>query len=339
MAERADAFAGVSARRRAGLRSAPLLAAVAIALAALVGTGVWLAARDDGGSSTQAPERSGPAAVSVDELTTLARGRTIFWAGAMPGVTYELTRRGGRIHLRYLPAGIPVGTTQAHLSIGSYRVRNAFAVTSAAAKRRNSVRIDIGRRGVAFYDVRRPTNVYLAHRGSDVQVELYDPSASRAHQLVARGHVAPVSADAASPEQKPRATSPAELRALAASLRRPVYWLGTERGTTYEVSRGAGGRVFVRYLPRGARVGVRKPYLTVATYPVEDAFAVTRAASRRRDAVVIPLGADTVAFYSKSRPTNVYVAQQGVDYQVELFDPLPERVHDLVAARRLRSVG
>jgi hypothetical protein len=339
MAERADAFTGVSARRRSGRRSAPLLAGAALALAAAVGVGVWLAVRDADISSTPGPERSGPAAVSVDGLTRLAREGTVFWAGTMTGVRYELTRRGGRIHLRYLPAGMPVGTTQPQLSIGSYQVRNAFAVTSAAAKRRNSARIDIGSRGVAFYDVRRPTNVYLAHKGSDVQVEVYDPSASRAHQLVAGGQVAPVSADAASSEQSAKATSPAELRALAASLRRPIYWLGTEADTTYEVSRAPGGRIFVRYLPHGTRVGASKPYLTVATYPVKAAFVVTRAASRTRGAAVIPLGGDSVAFYSRSRPTNVYVAYRGVDFQVEVFDPSPRRVHDLLAARRLKSVG
>jgi hypothetical protein len=339
MAERADAFTGVPARRRSGRRSAPLLAGAALALAAAVGVGVWLAVRDTDTSSAPVSERSGPAAVSVDGLMQLARERTVFWAGPMPGVTYELTNRGGRIHIRYLPAGTPVGTTQPRLSIGSYQVRNAFAVTSAAAKRRNSVTIDIGSRGVAFYDVRRPTNIYLAHKGSDVQVELYDPSASRAHQLVAGGQVGPVSADAGTSELDAKAASPAELRALVWSLRRPVYWLGTEAGTTYEVSGAPGGRIFVRYLPRGTRVGASKPYLTVATYPVREAFAVTRAASRTRGAVVIPLGGDSVAFYSRARPTNVYVAYRGVDFQVEVFDPSARRVHDLLAARRLKSVG
>jgi hypothetical protein len=337
MADRADAFAGVAARRRLGMWSMPLLAGALIA-AALVGVGFWFIVWDTGSSTTPAQERAVPRAVSVDGLTRLARERTIYWAGPMPGVTYELTRSDRRVDLRYLPAAAPVGTTRPQLSIGSYEVRNAFAVTSAAAKRPDSVQIDIGSRGVAFYDARRPTNVYLAHRGSGVQVEIYDRSASRVHQLVASGRIGPVPTNGGR-ETPATAVSPARLRDLAASWQRPVYWLGTEKGSTYELSRASNGRIYVRYLPRGARIGAREPYLTVATYPVEDAFAVTRAASRTRGAVVIPLGGDAVAFYSKSRPTNVYVAYRGLDFQVEVYDPSPARVHDLIAARRLRSIG
>ena len=339
MTDRANAYAGVPSWRRLGLRKTPVLAGAATAVALLIGVVLWLAVRDSGSSSTPVPERAAPAATSVADLTRLARGRPIYWAGPMPGVTYELTRTSDRrVYIRYLPAGVPIGTSRPQLSVGTYPVRNAFAVTSAAAKRRNSVKIDIGGAGVAFYELNRPTNVYLARKGSGVQVEVYDPSASRAHQLVSSGQVAAILPEDTS-ETTATATSPAKLKALAAALRRPVYWLGREKGATYELSRASSGRIYVRYLPRGTRVGARKPYLTVATYPVEDAFSVTLAASRTVGAVVIPLAGDGVAFYSKSRPANVYVAYRGVDYQIEVYDPSPSRVHELVAKRGVKPVG
>ncbi len=45
---------------------------------------------------------------------------------------------------------------------------------------------------VAFFNKARPTNVYVAQAGSDEQVEVFDPSAVHAHELVAGGKVQPV---------------------------------------------------------------------------------------------------------------------------------------------------
>ena len=43
----------------------------------------------------------------------------------------------------------------------------------------------------------------------------------------------------------------------------------------YELSQRSGGQVFVRYLPSGSKAGDTRPLLTVATYPVENAYNVT----------------------------------------------------------------
>lgn len=55
-----------------------------------------------------------------------------------------------------------------------------------------SAPIDPGGGGVAFYARTRPTNVYVAYPGTDVQIEVYDRSAGRAHRLVAAGRIVPV---------------------------------------------------------------------------------------------------------------------------------------------------
>jgi hypothetical protein len=51
----------------------------------------------------------------------------------------------------------------------------------------------------------------------------------------------------------------------------------------------------------------------------------------------MPHGA--VAFFSRSRPTNVYVAFGGGGEQIEVFDPSAQRVHALIAAHRLKPVS
>jgi hypothetical protein len=73
--------------------------------------------------------------------------------------------------------------------------------------------------------------------------------------------------------------SAGSLRALVAALDRPVYWVGPQRGVTYEFTETDDRRIYVRYLPPGAPTGSAHPYLTVASYLVANAFAVTSAAA------------------------------------------------------------
>ena len=70
------------------------------------------------------------------------------------------------------------------------------------------------------------------------------------------------------------------------------------------------------------------PYLMIGTYPVQDAFAVTQAQSRKADAVVLEAGQGVVAFYARNRPTNLYVAYPDVDLQIEVYDPNPARARN-----------
>ena len=145
-----------------------------------------------------APPRTGAAstAASVQQLKALAVsvGHPIYWAGAEPQDTYELTRtRDGRIYIRYLPPGVQVGSRRPdYLTVGTYPQKNAFATLKATARKNQvqTTRVDNG--GLAFVDNKRPTSVYIAYPSSDLQIEVYDPSASRARQLVTSGQIAPV---------------------------------------------------------------------------------------------------------------------------------------------------
>ena len=58
------------------------------------------------------------------------------------------------------------------------------------------------------------------------------------------------------------ATTRAKLADLAAEVQHPIFWLGPDRGSIYEVTRTGNGKIYVRYLPQGADGGADEPYLT-----------------------------------------------------------------------------
>jgi hypothetical protein len=132
-----------------------------------------------------------PKAASLANLRSLARslGHPLYWAGPKKGYTYELNRQaGGGIYIRYLPAGVRVGTTQKYLSVATYPFPGAFAGIQRAAKQRGQRTIKLRGGGLAVFSPRIPTNVHLAYPGSDYQVEVFDP-ARKARQLVSAGRV------------------------------------------------------------------------------------------------------------------------------------------------------
>lgn len=327
-----------------------------IALAAAVAFGVWLAVRNNGSNNGTtggtAQGTTGATAVSPDGLKTIGStlGQPIYWAGPEDGVTYELTHTpDGRIYVRYLPKGVPVGAQTPYLTIGTYPVANAFATVRRIANKSTSVKIPIGNGGVAFYSTDRPGSVYEAFPGSNFQIEVYSPSASRAHELVARGAILPVpgtgstattstAAATTTPRNGAVAATPDMLNAVATVLGRPVYWAGSKSGVTYELTQTPDGRVYVRYLPKGVEVGSSQAYLTVATYPLTGAYATTSSAAAQPGATKIPVDGG-VAFYTKARPTSVYLAFKGTDEQIEVFDPSAGELHKLVAAGSIQPVS
>jgi hypothetical protein len=181
--------------RRPDVRIGAVLA-VAVA-AALV---VWLVVVRDGsdGSSTEAPQVTAisPVAATPDRLRELSveAGRPIYWLGPQEGGTYELTRTpNDRIFVRYLPTGAPVGTTEAKYPlVGTYPVDNAYDVLKELAKTSGESSFTAPKNGFAVYSTEHPTNIYLAYPGSDVQIEVYDPSAEHARELITSGQVVPV---------------------------------------------------------------------------------------------------------------------------------------------------
>lgn len=120
---------------------------------------------------------------------------------------------------------------------------------------------------------------------------------------------------------KVSAVSEAGLRDFAASVRNPVYWAGPRTGQTYELFRTADGRVYVRYLPAGVKVGDPRPhFLTVGTYPLANGFAALKRISRAPGATAHALPGGGLAV-SNAGSLSVYLAYPGAKYQVEVYTP------------------
>jgi hypothetical protein len=102
--------------------------------------------------TVKTPSNGGAVGVSEHGLATLASlGRSIYWAGARAGMKYVLTQRSdGSMYLRYLPAGTPVGSSRLALTVASYPVTDAYAVTRNVAFQAGSVRVPVPG-GIAFY--------------------------------------------------------------------------------------------------------------------------------------------------------------------------------------------
>jgi hypothetical protein len=331
-----------SPRKRRGAPRLRLGAVLAVVV--VIGFVAWLLVRGNGSST---PEGTGStttahktvAAISRQGLTTLAGsvGTPIYWAGPAARVRYELTQTpDGRYFVRYLPAGVPVGASKQYLFVATFPMTNAFAATTGVANRSNSVKVAVAG-GVAFYSRSSPKNVYVAYPGLDYQIEVFDPRPQQARQLVTQGRIEPVAGSSQTTATVPTAVSLTQLKALPAKIGHPVYWAGAQPGSTYELTQTANGRIFIRYLPSSKSVGTTTQHLFVATFPLPGAFAATKGVANRADSVKIPL-AGAVAFYSRSSPTNVYLAYPGSDYQIEVFDPNAAHARQLVRSGHVRAI-
>jgi hypothetical protein len=190
-------------------RQAPIRIGAVVALALAIAFVVWLVVRGKDNSSSTPTTSSKPAsgkttpkaretirAASPQSLRALARaaGHPIYWAGPRADVKYELTQvTDGRIYIRYLPKGVPIGDRRAaYLIVATYPVQNAYKAVRTAAKESGAVTFRTKRGGLAVYNQSAATNVYFAFPGSKYQVEVFDPSPSRARQLVRSGTIRPI---------------------------------------------------------------------------------------------------------------------------------------------------
>ncbi len=178
-------------------------AVVAIALAAALL--VWLIVRgneDSSSSSTTGQTTTTTAAAARPVAATPAALRAladevrhpVYWVGPRQNRTYELTRTSnGRIFIRYLPPDAEVGNRKANYTIvGTYPVESAHEVLQKLSSQPGEKSAPAPGGGLAVYSTSSPSNVYVAYPGSDVQIEVFDPSAKRALRLVTSGRVAPV---------------------------------------------------------------------------------------------------------------------------------------------------
>jgi hypothetical protein len=173
--------------RMAWLRLGALL--VVAATAAFL---IWFVlVRDDSGNG-------GPTstAVTVGELQNLSVevDHPVYWAGRRSATTYELTRtERGDVFIRYLPEGVAVGDERPnYLTVGTYPYRRAYATLRQSAARKGTKTGSLPNGGIYLIGPERPSSVYVAYRGQDVQIEVFAPSAKRARELVTSGRIQPL---------------------------------------------------------------------------------------------------------------------------------------------------
>jgi hypothetical protein len=324
-----ETFAKPTPRSPVRIRRFRVGAVIVLALAAALI--VWLILRDDDSSSS-----SSARAVSVDQIRNLAAsvGHPVYWVGSRDGVTYELTRQSnGTIIIRYLPQGAKVGDKKPYLSVATYPFPGAYPAIEKAARKGGSDSFKIPGDGLAVFAKRYPQSIHVAYPGASHQAEVYDPKRGAAAALLKSGELTALGTSGA------QAASRGDLRALARSVGHPIYWVGARRNFTYELIRASEGKIIIRYLPRGVKVGTQKPYLSVATYPFPGAFRAIEALAKKDTQTSIRSPDGGLAVFDKSYPKSIHLAYPGSEYQVEVFHPSANRVRNLVSSGKVSTIG
>lgn len=141
------------------------------------------------------------------------------------------------------------------------------------------------------------------------------------------------------PVGEPTAVSETQLKALAAQTNHAIYWAGPKPGT-YELTRTTDGRIYIRYLPSGAKVGDRTPsYLTVGTYPTKSAFQAIQRAAARPGGVSATIDHGGLLVFNNSSPKSVYFSYPKSSSQVEVYDPSPLQARALVLGGSVKPIS
>jgi hypothetical protein len=166
-----------------GIGSAAALTVAAALLASLV-------AAHRKSSTSPAMTPINPVVLSASGLRRLALtvGQPIYWAGPRRGSLYELTRTAdNRSIVRYVPPGVVAGSNVGrYLSVATYPFIGAFGALQDVANGRGSVLPD---GGLAVVNASYPSAVHLAFPLVEYQVEVYDPSPTRARAIAMSGKV------------------------------------------------------------------------------------------------------------------------------------------------------
>ena len=137
--------------------------------------------------------RGVPTLLSPSELARLARSdeRRLFWLGRLEGRALEVTDGGAQgLFVRYVPAPGDEPRSPS-TTVATYPVKRAYPIAVRSGRARDAVTERLGSGAVAVWRRSRPTNVYVAFRGAEVLVEVFDPQPARALDLARSGRLAP----------------------------------------------------------------------------------------------------------------------------------------------------
>lgn len=131
-----------------------------------------------------------PTIVSLGELKDLAADHgTVYWAGQRPNTQIEVTvTTDGGTYVRYLPKGVPAGSKDEFLTIGTYSAVDGYSALSAAKKSQADVELSKSGAVIATFKS-APDSTYFAFPKTSFQVEVYSPVKGEARQLTDSGSI------------------------------------------------------------------------------------------------------------------------------------------------------
>jgi len=137
----------------------------------------------------------------------------------------------------------------------------------------------------------------------------------------------------------PALVSQTQLEELASSSAQPIYWAGPRKGFSYELTRTADGRTYVRYLPHDVPAGDRRAeFLVVGTYERPHAFSDLSRAGTRSAAGSVKLARGGVLVFTERRPHSAYFSYPGASNQVEVFAPSGATARALVLHGEIKEI-
>jgi hypothetical protein len=118
-------------------------------------------------------------------------GHEVYWAGPQDDAEIELTNtEDGSVFVRYLTGDAEAGDPRPDfLTIGTYPVPDAFEALDEAAQGDRFERLELDDGAFAMYDSEFPASVHFAYPDTNFEVEVYDPQAGRALELVNEGEI------------------------------------------------------------------------------------------------------------------------------------------------------
>jgi len=135
----------------------------------------------------------------------------------------------------------------------------------------------------------------------------------------------------------PASVSADELARFAQGRESAVYWAGRADARRVELTTTPSA-VFVRYLPAGVQAGGGGSSLTVATYPLADAYATALGRSRGKGMTSRRTEDGGIAVWGLAQPTSVYLAWRDTPSLVEVYAPTGSEARTVALSGRVRRV-
>jgi hypothetical protein len=135
----------------------------------------------------------------------------------------------------------------------------------------------------------------------------------------------------------PKFESQNDLGSFALLTHQPIYWAGPKRGFGYEFTRLGNDWKYVRYLPKGVKVGNKSAkYLTVSTYPFFNAYNRLKKGSKGKG---IDGPGHSYIWQRPNHPTSVLIAWPNVNYEVEVYHPNAAKAASVAESGEVTRVG